>query len=42
MARDGEIPLILRVLKKLIDLEISVYFFDLAAARAYAEVLAYV
>ncbi len=42
MARDEDIPIILGILKKLIDLEIDVDFFDLVAARTYAEVLALV
>ncbi len=40
MATEEDIKLALKALKKMIDLEISVDFFDLVAARTYAELLA--
>ncbi|HDD26266.1 MAG TPA: hypothetical protein ENF75_04160 [Acidilobales archaeon] len=42
MIKDDEINMVLEGLRKLINMQIDVDFFDLVAARTYAEILAYV
>ena len=42
MARYDDIPLILKALKKIIDLGLDIDFFDVVAARTYAEILSYI
>ena len=40
MAKEEDLKMALKVLKKMVDMEAAVDFFDLVAARTYAEVLA--
>ncbi len=42
MAKEEDIPMLLDILRDLINMQVDVDFFDLVAARTYAEILAYV